>query len=301
MKSRLHFVVTAGPTREHLDPVRFLSNPSTGRMGFAVARAARRAGHDVTLIAGPVSLKTPKGVNRVDVVSARDMLAAVVEQVNVERPNVERSREDGVDGVVLVMTAAVADWRPADCATKKLKKGEMSGTLKLVRNPDILRTINELIHGRSVPDLSTFQPFNPSTPFVRIGFAAETGAPVAEAARKCREKGLDLVVGNDVTAKGCGFGTTTNRVTFVHPDGTADPLPLMSKDAVARRIVRFAERAAALHVSTGLWYDSDKGMKLRRLPGGERLDFSRARACSRARARTCRSSATRTGTRCRTS
>ena len=250
MKSRLHFVVTAGPTREHLDPVRFLSNPSTGRMGFAVARAARRAGHDVTLIAGPVSLKTPKGVNRVDVVSARDMLAAVVEQVNVERPNVERSREDGVDGVVLVMTAAVADWRPADCATKKLKKGEMSGTLKLVRNPDILRTINELIHGRSVPDLSTFQPFNPSTPFVRIGFAAETGAPVAEAARKCREKGLDLVVGNDVTAKGCGFGTTTNRVTFVHPDGTADPLPLMSKDAVARRIVRFAERAAALHVST---------------------------------------------------
>ena len=148
------------------------------------------------------------------------------------------------------MTAAVADWRPADRASRKLKKGEMSGTLKLARNPDILKTINELLHGRPVPDLSAFQPFNPSTPLVRIGFAAETGEPVAEAARKCREKGLDLVVGNDVTAKGCGFGTTTNRVTFVHPDGAAEPLPLMSKDAVARRIVRFAEHAAGLRVST---------------------------------------------------
>ena len=244
--ARLHVVVTAGPTREHLDPVRFLSNPSTGRMGFAVARAARAAGHDVTLIAGPVSLKTPKGVERVDVVSARDMLAAVLEALNVEGP------------VVLVMTAAVADWRPADCATKKLKKGEMSGTLKLVRNPDILRTINERLGnacGASSPRRAPTRDASDTTcpaarSLVRIGFAAETGEPVAEAARKCREKGLDLVVGNDVTAKGCGFGTTTNRVTFVHPDGTAEPLPLMSKDAVARRIVRFAERTAALHVST---------------------------------------------------
>ncbi len=215
-------------------------------MGFAVARAARAAGHDVTLIAGPVSLKTPKGVERVDVVSARDMLAAVLEALNVEGP------------VVLVMTAAVADWRPADCATKKLKKGEMSGTLKLVRNPDILKTINERLGnvcGASSPRRTPMRDASDtscpaSCSLVRIGFAAETGAPVAEAARKCREKGLDLVVGNDVTAKGCGFGTTTNRVTFVHPDGTAEPLPLMSKDAVARRIVRFAERTAALHVST---------------------------------------------------
>ena len=222
MKRKLHFIVTAGPTREYLDPVRFLSNPSTGRMGFAVARAARRAGHDVTLIAGPVALKTPKGVTRVDVVSARDMLAAV-QRVLVSSP--------AGRPVCLVMTAAVADWRPADCASRKLKKGEMSGTLKLVRNPDILKTLNAALARPPFP-----------VPLVRIGFAAETGAPTAEAARKCREKGLDLVVGNDVTAAGCGFGTTTNRVTFVHPDGSSEPLPLLSKDAVARRIVAFAEK-----------------------------------------------------------
>lgn len=214
----MKFIVTAGPTREFLDPVRFLSNPSTGRMGFAVARAARQAGHDVTLVAGPVALRTPKGVARVDVVSARDMLAAVCAAL------------DAAQGpVALVMTAAVADWRPAVCADAKLKKVQMDGTLKLVRNPDILRTINESLKDgtRTCPQL------------VRVGFAAETGAPVAEAARKCRDKGLDLVVGNDVTAKGCGFGTTTNRVTFVFPDGRVEPLPLLSKDAVARRIVAF--------------------------------------------------------------
>ncbi len=188
-------------------------------MGFAVARAARRAGHAVTLIAGPVALKTPKGVTRVDVVSARDMLAAVQDAL---------TKVDASSRACLVMTAAVADWRPADCATQKLKKGEMSGVLKLVRNPDILKTLNQEL------------PENVRRSLIRVGFAAETGEPVAEAARKCREKGLDLVVGNDVTAKGCGFGTTTNRVTFVRPDGSVEPLPLMSKDAVARRIVAAA-------------------------------------------------------------
>lgn len=206
----MRFVVTAGPTREFIDPVRFLSNPSTGRMGFAVARAARAAGHEVTLIAGPVALKTPRGVRRVDVVSAHDMLKAVRTVI---------ARADA-----LVMTAAVADWRPARRAARKLKKSEMSDTLKLVRNPDILKTVRG--------------------PRVRVGFAAETGAPAAESVRKCREKGLDLVVGNDVTARGSGFGTTTNRVTFVTPDGRVQRLPLMSKLAVARRIVSFAESAA---------------------------------------------------------
>ena len=191
--------------------MRFLSNPSTGRMGFAVARAARAAGHAVTLVAGPVALKTPPGVRRVDVVSAREMLAAV------------RAAVAGAD--VLVMTAAVADWRPARCAKKKLKKSEMTDTLKLVRNPDILKSVRG--------------------PRIRIGFAAETGLPDAEAARKCREKNLDLVVGNDVTRPGSGFGTTTNRVTLVTPDGAVRRLPLMSKLAVARRIVAFAERIAS--------------------------------------------------------
>ena len=225
----MRFVVTAGPTREFIDPVRFLSNPSTGRMGFAVARAARAAGHEVVLIAGPVALKTPRGVRRVDVISARDMLAAVQSELG-------GAQLVAPAPTALVMTAAVADWRPARRAARKLKKSEMSGTLRLVRNPDILKTINRQLH--------TGTTGVPPVALIRIGFAAETGAPAAEAARKCREKGLDLVVGNDVTARGSGFGTTTNRVTFVTPDGRVQRLPLMSKLAVARRIVSFAESAA---------------------------------------------------------
>jgi phosphopantothenoylcysteine decarboxylase/phosphopantothenate--cysteine ligase len=181
-----------------------------------VARAARAAGHEVTLVAGPVALKTPRGVQRVDVVSARDMLAAV-----------RKALADSSNPTALVMTAAVADWRPAKCADRKLKKSQMQGTLHLVRNPDILKSLGRRTNGS-----------------LRIGFAAETGTPVQEAARKCREKGLDLVVGNDVTEPGSGFGTDTNRVTFVTPDGNVQRLPLMSKLAVARRIVSFAERRA---------------------------------------------------------
>ena len=226
----MRFVVTAGPTREFIDPVRFLSNPSTGRMGFAVARAARAAGHEVTLIAGPVALKTPPGVTRIDVVSARDMLDAVRTVI---------ARAD-----VLVMTAAVADWRPARCASRKLKKTEMSDTLHLVRNPDILKTINQSYGRAALVEAKTGTTGVPPVALIRIGFAAETGAPAAEAARKCREKGLDLVVGNDVTEPGSGFGTATNRVTFVTSDGHVQRLPLMSKLAVARRIVSFAERRA---------------------------------------------------------
>ena len=214
------FVVTAGPPREHLDPVRFLSNPSTGKMGFAVAAEAARRGYSVTLVAGPVALKTPKGVKRVDVTSAREMLAAVQKALvppnaQPKHPNTQTPKHPDA-GTVLVATAAVADWRPARCAARKLKKGQMDGVLKLVRNPDILKTV------RGVR---------------KIGFAAETNDVLAEAARKCREKGLSFIVANDVTQKGCGFGTDTNRVTFVFPDGTVRKFPLMTKRAVAKRIV----------------------------------------------------------------
>ncbi len=209
----MRFLVTAGPTREFIDPVRFISNPSTGRMGFAVAAAARAAGHEVALVAGPVSLRTPAGVRRIDVISARDMLAAV--------------EREGFD--CLVATAAVADWRPARTARTKLKKREMGGVLRLVRNPDILKTVSARL--RRAKERK-----------ILVGFAAETGEPTAEAARKCREKGLDLVVANDVTAEGSGFGVTTNRVAFVRPNGEVERFPLMSKRAVARRIVRFAEK-----------------------------------------------------------
>lgn len=204
-KRKERIVVTAGPTREHIDPVRFLSNPSTGKMGFAVAKAAAEAGYEVVLVAGPVGLKTPKGVERVDVVSAREMKAAV----------------DGAAGDILVATAAVADWRPKTCAREKLKKDAMSGTLELVRNPDILKE-------SKIPR--------------KIGFAAETGDPVAEAARKCRAKRLEFCVANDVTQAGAGFGSATNRVVFVFPDGRAKALPKMPKLAVARRIIAEMEK-----------------------------------------------------------
>lgn len=188
-------------------------------MGFSIARIARSLGHDVTLVAGPVSLKTPKGVRRVDVVSARDMLSAVEKE----------------DFDCMVATAAVADWRPAECASEKLKKSAMDGTLRLVRNPDVIKTVSAKVCSA----------YGKASRRVLVGFAAETGDPTAEASRKCREKGLDLVVANDVTAAGCGFGVRTNRVSFVWPDGRIDRHPMMSKDSVALRIVRAIERIAS--------------------------------------------------------
>lgn len=207
IKKRLKFVITAGPTREFIDPVRFLSNPSTGKMGFAVAHAAAACGHDSVLIAGPVSLKTPRGVRRIDVVSARDMFKAVAAEAV------------GAD-TVFIAVAAVADWRPSRRATNKLKKSEMSGTLQLVRNPDILKSIKGV---------------------KKIGFAAETRNLAKEAMRKCREKNLEMIVANDVSQKDAGFGTDTNRVIFFKNDGSCEKLPLMSKASIAKRIVKFAE------------------------------------------------------------
>ena len=250
----MKIVVTAGPTREHLDPVRFLSNPSTGKMGFAVARAAAMRGHEVALVAGPVSLKTPKGVRRIDVTSAREMLAAVEKELfNSSRdmalniggrvgdaplPVGAALRADRTSqcSMVFVSTAAVADWRPAKCAARKLKKGQMSDTLKLVRNPDILKEIAR----RTSATNSNTQTLKHSNTYL-VGFAAETNDVIAEARRKCREKNLDMIVANDVTEKGSGFGVDTNRVTFVRKDGSVDRLPLMTKLAVARRIVRECE------------------------------------------------------------
>ena len=210
-------------------------------MGFAIAAEAVRRGHDVTLVAGPVALKTPKGAHRVDVVSARDMLAAVKVMLTVPAAPSLRGAvtagpasatprgRGGYDEVVFISTAAVADWRPAKCAAKKLKKGEMSGVLKLVRNPDILKTLAGLRRARrsrlAVAGLKL------------VGFAAETNDVLKEAARKCREKGLAFIVANDVTKKGSGFGTDTNRVAFVFPDGAVKKFPLMTKRMVAKRIL----------------------------------------------------------------
>ncbi len=202
----MRFLIPAGPTREPLDPVRFISNRSTGKMGFALAQAAAEAGHEVTLIAGPVSLATPSGVRRVDVETALEMLAAVEREL----PAAE----------VYISCAAVADWRPEVCSPTKLKKQEMCGTLRLVRNPDILKTVLPRKGER-----------------LFVGFAAETGVPDAEAARKLREKGLDMIVANDVTAPGAGFAVETNRVTLLFPDGRRKALPLLSKLETARQVL----------------------------------------------------------------
>lgn len=219
MRSRgAKLIVTAGPTREAIDPVRFITNHSTGKMGFAVARAGAAAGFDVTLIAGPVSLKTPKGVRRVDVVSAREMLASSVLAL----------RSSGSGDLFFVSTAAVADWRPKKCASKKIKKSSASAVLELVRNPDILKTLAAHRAKGLLPRKLKL-----------VGFAAETGSPAAEAARKCRDKGLEFVVGNDVTKPGCGFGVSTNQVVIAFRDGRVENTGLMSKNLLAKKIIEY--------------------------------------------------------------
>jgi phosphopantothenoylcysteine decarboxylase / phosphopantothenate---cysteine ligase len=206
----MKILITAGPTREHLDPIRFISNRSTGKMGFAVAQAAAERGHTVTLIAGPVSLETPSGVTRVDVTSACEMLEAVQRYL---------PKHDA-----LIMSAAVADWRPAQQAAAKLKKREMEPVIHLVPNPDILKTI--------LPEKGKR---------IFVGFAAETGDPTAEAQRKLTAKGLDMIVANDVTAEGAGFAVDTNRVTFFTANAKPQVLPLQSKLDVGRAIIAWLE------------------------------------------------------------
>jgi len=202
---RLHIVVTAGPTREYIDPVRYMSNESSGLMGFSIADAAARAGHRVTLVAGPVSLDTPRGVTRVDVVSARDMLRAV------------RSAFATADA--LYMAAAVADWRPARKLAGKWRlkdTGAESTNLQLVRNPDILATVARRKAKRLV-----------------VGFALETGAGVSRAKVKLKKKNADFVVLNSTSA----LNAARTTVTIIGTDGKARTMRNRTKGAVARALV----------------------------------------------------------------
>src|SRR5688500_13343042 len=206
-------LVTAGPTREAVDPVRYLSNHSSGRMGVAIAAAAWRRGAEVTLVHGPLSVAPPSGVRARAVESTGEMCAAV------------RDELPGAD--VLVMAAAPADFRPAAAAATKLKKGEGVPALALEPTPDIL--------------LATRDARRPGA--VIVGFALETGDPVPSARDKLARKGLDLVVANDATEAGAGFGVPTNRVTLVDRAGGAEALPLLDKDEVAEEIL---DRVAGL-------------------------------------------------------
>jgi len=209
-------VVTAGPTREHLDPVRFLSNPSSGRQGFALAQSALDRGASVTLVTGPTHLPAPAGAGRVDVTTAQEMHDAVITAVE---------RAD-----VLLMAAAVADYRPIAAAQQKIKKGEADLTLRLARTSDILSAVAER---------------RAETGFPRVvaGFAAESENLVENARAKLEAKRLDLIVANDVTGPDAGFGVETNRGVLIGRGGSVEELPLMSKAAVAEVVL---ERVVSL-------------------------------------------------------
>ena len=200
-------VITAGPTREAIDPVRFISNHSSGKMGFALAEAARDAGAQVTLISGPVHLATPERVRRIDVVSAQDMLQAALDQ--------------SIQTDIFIATAAVADFRPQNSPDQKIKKQDNSGvmTLTLVENPDIVATI-----ARQQP-----KPFT-------VGFAAETRDVVNYARQKISRKNLDMIVANDVSRGDIGFNSDANAVTVLWHDGE-QVLELASKHQIARSII----------------------------------------------------------------
>ena len=209
-------IVTAGPTLEPIDPVRVVTNRSSGKMGYAIAAAAQRAGADVRLITGPTALRAPAGVAVVRIETAAELADAVLAAL------------PGAHAVV--MAAAVADYRPAKPASQKLKKRDHGDvmTIELTKNPDVLQAV---VAKR-----------DPGT--LVVGFKAETGDAVAEATRMLREKGLDLVVANDVTATGSEFGGDTDQVTFVD-DAGVEALPLLSKrDVASRLIAKIAERLA---------------------------------------------------------
>ncbi len=207
-------VVTAGPTREPIDPVRFISNPSTGRQGFALAQAALDRGAEVTLITGPTHLATPFGAQRVDVVTVEALEAAVL------------AAAEGADA--LLMAAAVGDYRPSSTAAGKIKKaGDL--TLSLVRTPDVLSAV------AAARVQSGF-------PRVVVGFAAESEDLEANARQKLVAKSLDMIVANDISAPDTGFAAETNRVVLLDRHGST-ALPLMSKAQVAEEIVA---RVAAL-------------------------------------------------------
>ncbi len=217
-------LVTAGPTCEDLDPVRYITNRSSGKMGYAVAEAAARRGARVVLVSGPTALDAPAGVERVSVRTALEMHQAV--------------RQHFFTATVGIFAAAVADYRPAEPLSQKLKRSKDPLTLKLEPNPDILASVAKEKGTRLV-----------------VGFAAETGHVAENARKKLSAKNADLIVANDVTAEGAGFDLDTNVVTLLARDGRDLALPKMTKREVAERILdevvrlRTSLRAAAQHSS----------------------------------------------------
>ena len=207
-----HALVTAGPTREPVDPVRYLSNHSSGRMGVALAAAAWRRGAEVTLVAGPLGVPVPPGVRVVHVETTSQMRDAVAREL----PAAD----------MLLMAAAPADYRAAAPAPQKIKKGGGATMMELAENPDILK--------------DTIAARKPGA--IAVGFALETQDTERHAKEKLAAKQLDMVVANDATEEGAGFGGDTNRVTLIARDGSVAPLPLMTKGEVADAILDRVER-----------------------------------------------------------
>jgi len=201
-------LVTAGATREPIDPVRYVSNRSSGKMGYALARAARQRGATVVLVSGSTALKPPVGVEVVGIGTALDMRQSVF------------SRLEGCD--MVIKAAAVSDYRPKTAAPQKVKKGAEELNLDMVKNPDILKELG-MSKGDDGPLL--------------VGFAAETEALLEHAREKLRSKNLDMIVANDVSAADAGFQTDTNRVKMLFRDGRVEESGLLSKDAVAHLVL----------------------------------------------------------------
>jgi phosphopantothenoylcysteine decarboxylase/phosphopantothenate--cysteine ligase len=204
-------LVTAGGTREPIDPVRFIGNPSSGKMGYALAEEARDRGAEVTLISAPTTLAKPVGVKFVAVETAKEMFDGVMSAIP--------------ESDILLMAAAVADYRVENRARRKIKKEEREEiTLRLVRNPDIL---SEVARRRD----------EMAKPLVVVGFAAETEDLVEKARAKLLKKKLDLIVANDITSPDSGFGVDTNRVTIIDREGNIEALPLLKKTEVAEIVL----------------------------------------------------------------
>jgi phosphopantothenoylcysteine decarboxylase/phosphopantothenate--cysteine ligase len=201
--SGLKILVTAGPTREYIDPIRFISNRSSGKMGYSIAKIARRRGAEVTLVSGPTSLAKPYGIEFIEVETSEDMAEAVRNRVK--------------DKDILVMAAAVADFTPECFSPVKRDKKDILD-LKLRPTVDIIRTISEM----------------EERPLI-IGFSAETGRDLSRPGKKLIEKGMDIIVFNDVTEEGAGFDHDTNRISIIDRNGTVE-LPMMSKEECAEKI-----------------------------------------------------------------
>ncbi|MEA2014194.1 MAG: bifunctional phosphopantothenoylcysteine decarboxylase/phosphopantothenate--cysteine ligase CoaBC, partial [Thermodesulfobacteriota bacterium] len=199
-------LITAGPTRESFDPVRYISNHSSGKMGYALAVMARRRGADVTLISGPTSLSIPAGVRFVGVSSAEEMRDAVMECLE--------------DSTVIIKAAAVADYRPSVASDSKIKKKDGAMDISLERTPDIISEVRDRKEDR-----------------VLVGFAMETENLIANARDKMKAKGMDLIVANELGRPGSGFQHDTNIVKIIDKSGNIEELPLMDKKDVADRIL----------------------------------------------------------------